>query len=709
MKSKQKQTCCNLIKRTTLLPLAAALSLACWSQVEAFSKKPIDDFDPAIFGQTPGIGSTTSLGSAALGVSADGKVVVGADGYIGFDGDGAFYFGANSLAGFRWTATGGMRTLGGSGLVFNTAVSGDGSFWVGSVINDDTATAFRDTSNDSINLGHLGTGTRSFATGISADGSVVVGGSSINTETGAVHAFRWTEAGGMVDLSTLSGSSGQYSRAYGVSGDGTVVVGISGSSSGDRAFRWTQTAGMSSLGTLNGYGASAANAASYDGSVIVGTAFTQGEGGDNPSQAFRWTNNVMTGLGYLTGGDRSGANAVSADGKVVVGWSRTTTNAMSTNAFRWTQPTGMQKVTDWLSANNVTVTPGWTLLDATGVSATGKVVVGYGENPDGVIEAWVARVGEEGNGLITDIPAFNASIAEIGNRAVQVGVSLPNLALFGAHHRSILDYNLIKGEHGLGAWVTSDVAGYDKTKIVSELLEAGASLDIGTARVGLGGGKAWAQQDLSLGGSAKHDGQYLLLEIANRFGGGVEASVLGYYGLYEADLKRNYMNGANVDTSEAKPNSNSYAVRARLDWKDAVKLSAVGFSPYVAYTWVQTNLDGYTETGGGFPATVNATRTEVSDLRYGFAAKTPLMDSLELRVALEGVQRFESGNGTSGQVVGLWDFNLPGQSTTQGWARGLVDLDYRVAKGMLVNVSANSATDGADPTWGLSLGLRAAF
>lgn len=702
MKNKQKQKRRNLIKHTTLLPLAAALSLVCWSQAEA-----IQIFDPAIFGQTPGIGSTTSRGSAAQGVSADGKVVVGFDGYVGYDGDGRYYWGSSvsNSAGFRWTEADGMVGLSGSDNVFYTAASGDGSVWVGGMVDYYTgdSTAFRATSAGTTDLGHLGSGTRAFATDVSADGSVVVGAGSVDTTTGKIHAFRWTQATGMVDLD-LPGS--EYSEAYGVSGDGTVVVG----KEGNTAFRWTsQAAGMTSLGLLAGYTSSSAKAASYDGSVIVGSAYTSGEGGDNPSQAFRWTNNVMTGLGFLTGGDRSGANAVSADGTVVVGWSRTTTNAMSTNAFRWTQPTGMQKVTDWLTANNVTVTPGWTLLDATGVSATGKVVVGYGENPGGAIEAWVARVGEEGNCLLTDIPAYNASIAEIGGRAVQVGVSLPNLALFGAHHRSILDYNLVKGEHGLGAWVTSDVAGYDKTKVVSELLEAGVSLDIGTARVGLGGGKAWAQQDLSLGGSAKHDGQYLLLEIANRFGGGVEASVLGYYGLYEADLKRNYMNGATVDTSEAKPNSNSYAVRARLDWKDAVKLKSVGFSPYAAYTWVQTNLDGYTETGGGFPATVNATRTEVSDLRYGFAAKTPLMDSLDLRVALEGVQRFESGNGTSGQVVGLWDFNVPGQSTTQSWARGLVDLDYKITKGMLVNVSANSATDGGDPTWGVSLGLRAAF
>lgn len=689
MKRKQKQK--RYLSRTALLPLAAALTLACSSQASA---------GPGyVFNTYPGIGSMSGLGSAAMGISADGKVVVGTDGDVvsSLFGDIPRHTGTSA---FRWSG-GTFTNLATPEEIYSaaTATSGDGSVVVGYTIDAlYDSVAFRCINGTMTYLGSLG-GSQTFANGVSADGTVVVGASHINSSTN--HSFRWTSETGMLDLGTLGGTA---SGAAAVSSDGTTVVGDS-QMTGDvayHAYRWRDGV-MQDIGTLGGSDSSARATSAYGTTVVGGSLLL----GNETRQAFRWTTAAgMTSLGTL-GGANSEAMSVSANGSVVVGWSEYTTDNLNSLAFRWTPTVGMQKVTDWLIGAGVSVSSGWTLLSATGVNGNGNVVVGYGLNPTGGTEAWLARVGSEGNGLLSDIPAYNTSLLEIGSRAIQVGISLPNLSLFGAHHRSILDYNIVKGEHGVGAWTTGDVSGSNKNNTTSQLLEAGVSLDIGTARVGLGGGNAWSRQDMS--GSAKFDGHYVLLEIANRFGGGVEASLLGYSGFFSTDLNRNYTNGASVDTSSASPDATSYAVRARLDWKDAAKLNRVSFSPYFAYTWLQTKLDGYTETGGGFPSVVNATKTDVSDLRYGFAAKTPIITDLELRVALEGVQRYESGTGTSGQVIGLWDFNLPGQSTNQSWARALVDLDYNVTKGMLVNISGNTATDGGDPTWGVSLGFRAAF
>jgi probable HAF family extracellular repeat protein len=69
-------------------------------------------------------------------------------------------------------------------------------------------------------LGTLPGGNWSAATGVSADGSVVVG--VARNAAWQQRAFRWTAARGMQDLGTLGGSG---SVAYGVSADGSVVVG----------------------------------------------------------------------------------------------------------------------------------------------------------------------------------------------------------------------------------------------------------------------------------------------------------------------------------------------------------------------------------------------------------------------------------------------------------------------------------------------------
>lgn len=65
------------------------------------------------------------------------------------------------------------------------------------------------------------------------------------------HAFRWTQATGMQDLGTLPG--GVYSYAVAVSADGTIVAGGSSGTGGGNfgfAFRWTQATGWQKLSDL---------------------------------------------------------------------------------------------------------------------------------------------------------------------------------------------------------------------------------------------------------------------------------------------------------------------------------------------------------------------------------------------------------------------------------------------------------------------------
>jgi probable HAF family extracellular repeat protein len=142
---------------------------------------------------------------------------------------------------------------------------------------------------------------------------------------------------------------------------------------------------MISLGDLPGGNVfSRALSVSKDGSVTVG--FSDSASG---SQAFRWSaDDGMTGLGDLAGGAfQSAANAVSEDGSVIVGSS---SSANGTEAFLWSNTDGMQSLRDLLIASGATGLAGWTLTEAAAVSADGLSVVGWGKNPDGNEEAWVA-------------------------------------------------------------------------------------------------------------------------------------------------------------------------------------------------------------------------------------------------------------------------------------------------------------------------------
>lgn len=324
-------------------------TLRCLSRVGLSCLGPLLMCPSLLHAQTfHGLGPTTNTGYVK--VSADGGSVAGTRA----DQD------LKELEAFLWTAVGGMQGLGfhpdgGEGSLAND-LSADGQVVVGMAgyfediqTEDIQNEAFRWTESDGMEvLGFYPIGCCSFAVGVSADGSVVVGYGLVDTTGGIteIEAFRWTEGSGIVGIGDLPGGA-TSSGSYSVSADGSVIVGVGNSSEGAEAFRWTVESGMVGLGDLpGGTFQSQALAVSADGSVIVGTG-RSGEG----LEAFRWTvESGMVGLGDLPGGVfESQALGVSADGSVVVGYSRT---ASGPSPFVWTEDEGMRNLKDVLESEH---------------------------------------------------------------------------------------------------------------------------------------------------------------------------------------------------------------------------------------------------------------------------------------------------------------------------------------------------------------------
>ena len=94
------------------------------------------------------------------------------------------------------------------------------------------------------NLGALPGAISSVAYGVSDTTPCAVVGFS-GFEAAGGRAFRWTAAGGMRDLGVAAGW--QTSSATGVSSDGTVVIGRLGNAEGSTAAIWHPTIGMMTL------------------------------------------------------------------------------------------------------------------------------------------------------------------------------------------------------------------------------------------------------------------------------------------------------------------------------------------------------------------------------------------------------------------------------------------------------------------------------
>lgn len=658
-----------------LLSLAASLSAL---PLKASAQDGITDLGT--------LGGTFSSGD---GVSANGTVVVGTS-----------TIAVNTYRAYRWTSSG-MVNLGTLGGAYSDAngVSANGSVVVGTSATANGAyRAYRWINNVMTDLGTLG-GLESAAYRVSANGAVVVG--EADTNDGVKHAYRWTN-NVMTDLGTLGGNS---SAAWGASTDGAVVVGhsdITGNAS-MHAFRWTQAGGMADLGSLGGtysyaYGVSA------DGAVVVGEAETAG----GAAHAFRWVSGASGGvagnlqmydLGTL-GGTSSAAYGVSADGTVVVGTSRITGDAVR-RAFRWTQAGGMQTVEDWLRAGGVTV-PADITKYASAANQDGSVVVGQLANN----HAFIARLASAGSGLVTlaDVQDSLSGTARGGGMALSVAGTLVN----GAHGRP-LARRVAAGQQTF--WLAGDWGRDDHGSRDGDLglAEVGLGRNFGPAQINVALGRTWANQNQVLGGHTQVDGTYLLAEALAPLAGNLWGTLGGYVHQGNTDLKRGYMNAGVQDRSTGKPDVDTWSLRARLDLDNAYRLASADFAPYVDLTYSETKLAAYTETGGAFPARFDARKDKATELRLGVNATKPLGDGMTLLGTLEAAHRFEkSGARTSGAVVGLFGFDLAGANNKQDWLRAGIGVEGKVAEGT-ASLSLNLTTKGEAPSYWLAANWQKAF
>jgi uncharacterized membrane protein len=207
-------------------------------------------------------------------------------------------------------------------------------------------------------------------------------------------AARWSVADGLQVIGDFIGGLND-SRSTGISSDGSVVVGIGTDFGGDRAFRWTAEGGLQHLDGIGGstYIASGATAVSADGSVIVGKAKSGLNAQDQ--YAMRWTEaggvEPLTLLGDSTP-LKGYAFDVSADGERIVG------SADGIGAFIWTETTGAVSIESLLRDRYGLddELEGWTLSGADLISADGRTISSlYGWHPGGPPSAaWVATIPE---------------------------------------------------------------------------------------------------------------------------------------------------------------------------------------------------------------------------------------------------------------------------------------------------------------------------
>jgi len=290
---------------------------------------------------------------------------------------------------YRWTSAGGFVDLG-PGDPFNSSIgiSEDGKTIVSGIMGSDgnTAPAMWQQETNWVNLGHpaegcVMDGNWGDAWSTNHDGSIVVG---LAWYCPGAEGFEWTAQNGIVGLGHPQGAS---SRATGISSNGSTIVGFwENSSMGNRQpVRWVSGTPDLFLGEVPGE----AIAVSSDGSQIVG----QAPDATGNGRAFYYTDaGGLINLGVISGNkvDQSVAFGIADDG-VVIG-SSINPFLWTSQPFIWTKKIGIRPLQAFLVRAGAVIPAGVTLTNVYAISGNGQAMVGMWQNANYQVGTWIAYI-----------------------------------------------------------------------------------------------------------------------------------------------------------------------------------------------------------------------------------------------------------------------------------------------------------------------------
>ena len=580
-----------------------------------------------------------------------------------------------------------------------TAVTDDGSLVVGfsidSLANNQAVywsgvnATLLDPSNTQFQL--------SEATAVSANGGTIVGW-GLNASTFVEESFYYRSG----NLTNFGGAilAGNASKATGVSADGNTIVGtVANNFFGpsmmngfiyDVGGTSTIVAAASAIPAFSadGLAFTQLTAISGNGSIAIGYASSSLIPFDPQAFKYNVSGATYAALGSLSVGGWSIARAINNDGSVIVGES-------DNQAFKYQDGTmtGLGFLQGGISSN------------ATGVSADGTVIVGYADAGSGRTHAFVYA-----NQTMLDETEWMRSLNGPGSLTAS-GYNLTLLALEGAHHRPLMSYDAMgKQTH---VWATGDFgASSRQTDRRSSFGEVGASQTYGETVVGVAVGTAMQTQDLLFGGNSKITGQTFLAEVDTRLADKESiVSLLVMRGQWDARTARGYLTGAGTDLSRGETDLDTTTVRVRYDGPTQKFVSNFTAAPYASFAVTRTNVDGFAESGGSFPATFNATSHTAQEGRLGLLTKFVAGPATTLRLTAEWIHRFDdAGDGLSGvNQTTSGAFAVAGLAPTKDQARFGFDVDHKLSADTLLNFSVHAAGFGQAHDVAGSLSLRRGF
>ena len=580
-----------------------------------------------------------------------------------------------------------------------------------------------------------GTGALPYA--VSADGSVIVG----EWDSGkGFHAFRWTETGGMLSVEDWLRSNGVpilsdfTSIATGVSADGNIVVGqtkhntpyiarivladtgtsgpsddVDAAASGDTGNGGRQPRGIdltngsgTSTPTPTSSGSSASSSSSSTSSTSSTSASPSGSSSPATSPATTTSSPAPAADDSHVASAPPPASAAPAAGE---------SHAASTPPPASTAPAAGE-------SHAASTPPPASTAPAAGEShaasapppASAAPVAGASHVASVPPIASAVTTGRSvlpARSGIIDLDQYASTLAARPNAGV--GLAIANTVVDGAHGapmRSLLE----PGQQSFS--IVSDIGYNDGRDAGGGFGIADIGYGIGleggaTARISFGG--LHDQRDIDTGGDFTEKGFYIAPEISLPVAGTLYATIGGYYAPGRMSIERGYLNGGAMDYSRGESDLDVWAAKLRFDWLDAFSIGEWNLTPYAGVTYAKAKMGAYAETGGAFPAHFDASGEQSTIIRAGLDGVTDLSDSIRILARAEAVYRLEKKTATTtGVIDGLMGFSFAGQDIDHFWLRGGLGAEFDVAGGT-ASLNLNVTSEGGDPDLWVRTGWKIAF
>jgi hypothetical protein len=204
---------------------------------------------------------------------------------------------------------------------------------------------------------------------------------------------------------------------------------------------------------------------------------------------------------------------------------------------------------------------------------------------------------------------------------------------------------------------------------------------------------AWERGKIEYKGLIDTDGNYIIVDTDIKPLKNIPlfATTTLAYGKNNLEIKRGYNNAGILTNSTGDTKQSFIAFKQRLQYQFNI------FMPYIQMNHIKVKTDEYSESGGGFPASYDKLKENVTDWRTGIDANFKLNDSNTLITTLEAIHRVQkTGNGISGEIEGLNSFNINGREYDQNWMRATIGLEHTFENKSTFTVMFNKTTKGEE-------------